>query len=65
VTSLKVYNTKGQLVRNLVNSDLTAGMHSVVWNGTDEKGKAVPSGVYFYRVENAGKAVTKKMLLSK
>jgi flagellar hook assembly protein FlgD len=37
----------------------------VVWNGTDEKGKAVPSGVYFYRVENAGKAVTKKMLLSK
>ena len=65
VTSLKVYNTKGQMVRSLVNKDLTAGMHQVVWNGTDDKGKSVPSGVYFYRVENAGKAVTKKMLLSK
>lgn len=65
VASVKVYNLKGQQIRTLVNGEVAAGTHTVVWNGTDDKGKAVSSGVYFYRVENAGKVITKKMLLSK
>ena len=65
MTSLKVYNMKGQVVRTLVNSQMAAGNHSVVWNGTDDNGKAVSSGIYFYKYNNAGKTLTHKMVLTK
>jgi hypothetical protein len=65
MTSVKVFNLKGQKINTLVNGELNAGNHSVVWNGTDANGKAVASGLYFVRVENSAKAVTRKMLLSK
>mgnify|MGYP000946331550 CR=1 FL=1 len=65
VASVKVYNLKGQQIRTLVNGEVAAGTHTVVWNGTDDNGTAVSSGVYFYRVENAGKVITKQMLLLK
>ncbi len=45
--TLKIYNTKGQLVRTLVNSFQEAGMHSTVWNGKDTNGRNVSSGIYF------------------
>lgn len=64
-TSLKIFNLKGQLVRNLVNADMTAGTQRVVWNGTDDNNKPVSSGLYFYQINNAGKTITKKMLLAK
>lgn len=64
-TSLKIFNLKGQLVRNLVNADMTAGTQRVVWNGTDDSNKPVSSGLYFYQINNAGKTITKKMLLAK
>ncbi|HOR02443.1 MAG TPA: choice-of-anchor J domain-containing protein [Candidatus Syntrophosphaera sp.] len=63
--SLKVYNTKGQLVRTLVNDVREAGNHSVVWNGMDEQGNSVSSGLYFYRLSSDGNTVTRKMLLAK
>lgn len=65
MTSVKVFNLKGQVINTLVNKELAGGNHSVVWNGTDMNGRAVSSGIYFVRVENDGKAVSKKMLLSK
>jgi hypothetical protein len=64
-TSVKVYNLKGQLVRNLVNENMNAGYQKVVWNGTDDSHQTVASGIYFYRVNNAGKTITRKMLLTK
>ncbi len=64
-TSVKVYNLKGQLVRNLVNENMNAGYQKVVWNGTDDSHQTVASGIYFYRVNNAGKTITRKMLLAK
>lgn len=64
-TSVKVYNLKGQEVRSLLNKEMTAGSSSIVWNGTDNSGDNVASGLYFVRVQNNGKAVTRKMLLSK
>lgn len=64
-TTVKVYNLKGQEITTLVNKEMTSGNHSVVWNGTDSKGSSVSSGIYFLRVQNSGKAVTSKMLLSK
>jgi len=64
-TSVKIYNLKGQVVRTLVNGDTPAGIHKVVWNGTDQNSKSVSSGMYFYSVTNAGKTITRKMLLMK
>ncbi|MEA2096042.1 MAG: agmatine deiminase family protein [Candidatus Cloacimonadota bacterium] len=45
--TIKIYNTKGQLVRTLVNSSQEAGIHSTVWNGKDTNGRDVSSGIYF------------------
>ncbi len=48
--SIDVYNIKGQLVKNLSNEDRIADIHSVTWNGTDNSGTEVPTGVYFTRI---------------
>ncbi len=62
---LNVYNVKGQLVKTLVNTNQTVGMQNVVWNGDDNAGNRVSSGVYFYKLENAGRSEMKKMVLMK
>ncbi len=62
---LGIYNLRGQLVRSLVNTSLPNGRHSVVWNGLDESGNAVSSGVYFYRLTAGGTTETRKMMLVK
>ncbi len=64
-TSLTIYNTKGQIVRTLVNENLPNGQHSVVWNGKDANGTPVASGIYFYKLTSDRKSITRKMLLSK
>ena len=65
-TELVVFNSKGQKVITLINKSLTAGEHSVVWNGVDRNGNSVVSGVYFYRLNVDGENLsTKKMLLMK
>jgi hypothetical protein len=62
---LTVYNVLGQEVKCLVDGVLTAGHHSVVWDGRDKNGKAVSSGVYFYRLSAEDYSTEKKMLLLK
>ena len=63
--SLVIYNMLGQQVRSLVNTTLSAGEHRVVWDGTEASGKPVASGIYLYRLEAGGKAMSKKMELLK
>ncbi len=63
--TLKIYNTMGQEVRTLVNKNETAGYKSVVWDGRDNAGNVVSSGLYIYRLQ-AGKFVkSHKMLFVK
>ncbi|MDD4559637.1 MAG: FlgD immunoglobulin-like domain containing protein, partial [Candidatus Cloacimonetes bacterium] len=62
---LDIYNLKGQLVKTLVNTDMEAGIHSVVWNGRDKNNHTVASGVYFYRLSSPDYSQTKRMLLMK
>ncbi len=62
---LEVYNIKGQLVKTLVNSHKQAGENSVVWNGTDNNGSTVGSGLYFYKLAAGEYTETKRMLLVK
>jgi len=61
---LDIYNIRGQKVKTLINSNLDQGNHSVIWNGEDDSGKKVSSGVYLYKLQVNGKTEkTKKMLL--
>lgn len=63
--TLNVYNSRGQRVRALVSARQAAGQHTVTWNGTDDHGRNMASGVYFYKVETAGSSSVSKMLLVK
>jgi M6 family metalloprotease-like protein len=63
--TLNLYNISGQLVKTLVNAVQVPGYKSVVWNGKDNKGYKVASGIYFYKL-NVGKyTATKKMVIIK
>ncbi|MFO7896571.1 MAG: C25 family cysteine peptidase [Candidatus Cloacimonadales bacterium] len=64
-TNLQIYNAKGQLISTLLNEELEAGYHDVVWDGKDRSGKNVASGIFFYRFQTAEKSTTRKMLLLK
>jgi len=61
---LEVYNTLGQRVRTLVDAPMKAGKHSAIWDGRDEEGNDVASGIYLYRLEVGGDfARIRKILL--
>lgn len=60
---LSVYNMLGQKIRTLVNTRINAGNHSVTWNGTDDQGQNVGSGIYYARIESADEMRTIKMVL--
>ncbi len=62
---MEVYNIKGQKVKTLVNESMLKGIHTVTWNGKDNSGESVGSGVYFYRMVTKDKVLTRKMLLLK
>jgi len=62
---LAIYDVAGRLVRTLVDGNRKAAYHREVWNGMDNNGTRVSSGVYFYKI-NAGRYVkTRKMVLLK
>ena len=66
VVRVNIYDIAGRLVRRLLTKEYAApGRDSVVWNGLDQNGKAVSSGVYFYRLEADEFSATRKMLLLK
>ena len=60
---LAVYDVAGRLVRVLADGVMDAGPHEVAWDGRDREGRAVASGVYFYRLETGAFMETKKMVL--
>jgi hypothetical protein len=64
-TELVIYNIKGQKVKQLVSDQLAAGKHEVIWNGTDETGKIVSSGIYFCKLKCGEVIQTKRMLMLK
>ena len=63
--NLKIYNIKGQLVKNLVNESQEPGKYSVIWDGDNEHKTQVSSGIYLYRFETKETTQIKKMLLIK
>ncbi|MBU1471722.1 MAG: T9SS type A sorting domain-containing protein, partial [candidate division Zixibacteria bacterium] len=63
--TLSVYNILGQRVRSLVEGETAPGTHEVLWNGSDDSGSPVASGIYFYRLDTADGQSTRKMMLLK
>ena len=61
--NLSVYNLTGQKIKSLVDTRLPAGSHFISWNGTNENGQKVPSGIYVYILDCGGFYAAKKMML--
>ena len=64
-TELSIYNTGGQLVRRLVAAAQPAGAHQAIWDGADEGGRTVGSGVYLYRLRAGTHQEVRRLLLLK
>ena len=62
---VKIYSILGQEISTLHSGILESGYHSMVWNGTDQFGKSVGSGVYIYRIVSGNRALTGKMMMLK
>jgi hypothetical protein len=61
--NLKIYTTAGQLVKTIVNRDQDAGSYEVNWNGKDDNGRSLASGIYFYHLSTERGHATGKMLI--
>ena len=62
--NLTIHDVRGRLVRELVGGVRSPGSHSVVWDGRDFTGRAVPAGMYFVHLESGGKAATGKVVVA-
>jgi hypothetical protein len=58
---LKIYNLRGKPIKTLVDTELPPGSHRVIWDGRDDSGVPVPSGVYLYRLGVGGRTAVRKM----
>ncbi len=64
-TNISIYDVQGKKVRTLINETLGAGPHRVIWNGKNDSGRMVSSGMYFYKIKSGDFSATKKMTLLK
>ncbi len=62
---VRIYNLSGQLIATLAEGELNAGHHTVVWNGMNELGQPMPSGVYYYRLESKDFSQMRKLVFMK
>ncbi|MCL2062889.1 MAG: T9SS type A sorting domain-containing protein, partial [Candidatus Cloacimonetes bacterium] len=65
IVSIDIFNIRGQRVKTVTNEHFGAGSHNVEWNGTDENGRSVGSGIYFYRMVSGDFTDVKRMVLLK
>ncbi len=63
--ALRVYDMNGRVVRTLVNGEQPPGLHELRWDGRDDRGLKVASGIYPYRLEVGGQSMTRKLVLLK
>ena len=63
--SIGIFDTRGRLVRRLVDETMGAGSHEATWDGRDDQGRNLPSGVYLARIRSNGEQGVAKMILAK
>jgi hypothetical protein len=64
-TNLTIYTIRGKRVKELVNSDLVPGTHKIHWNGRNDRGESVSSGIYLYTLKAGSVIFTRKMTVLK
>lgn len=64
-TRIEVFDSTGRLVRVLADEPMTAGAHTIVWNGLDDSGRPCGSGVYFYRLKAGAFEQSRRMTILK
>ncbi len=64
-TSLKIYDIRGRLIRTLLNEKLSPGYYSEFWNGLNDNGERVSSGIYFYGIRADSFISSRKMIVIK
>ncbi len=62
---IKIFNILGKEVISLINGTMPSGTHKVTWNGKDQFGKPVSSGIYIYQIETGNQILQKRMMLLK
>jgi hypothetical protein len=65
LVSIRIYNSRGQMVREINEGSKAAGNYSLVWNGDDDRGRSLPTGVYYIRMQAGDKSFSKKAVLMK
>jgi hypothetical protein len=65
IVELRIFDVTGRLVRTLIKERMERKRHSVVWDGLDETGRPVSSGLYFYRLRSGGQELTRKLVMLK
>ena len=63
--NISVYDVTGKLVRELTSGYRSAGLHSIEWDGTNQAGASVPSGMYYYKITSKDGIKTESMILLK
>jgi flagellar hook assembly protein FlgD len=63
--TLRIYSPSGELVRTLVDRQQAPGNHDVMWDGTNDSGETVASGVYVYQMRVGKISFSKKMTIIK
>jgi len=62
-TEIIIFSFNGQKIKTLINKKLESGLHEVIWDGTDNSGNQISSGIYFYKLQNDNFNETKSMIL--
>lgn len=65
ITRLTIYDVRGRRVRNLIDSSFEPGRYEVNWDGRDDRGQSVASGIYLYTLKAGGETLTRKMTVLK
>jgi len=63
--TLTVFNVRGEIVRSLLNKQVSAGVHKIEWDGKDDSQQSITTGVYFYRLETSKFSSVKKLIFLK
>lgn len=62
---IQIYDQQGREIRSLVHQTMGAGYHEVVWNGLNDDGRTIPSGIYFCKLKAAGQNLSRQMTFLK
>ena len=61
--TIEIYNIRGQKIKTLIDEEEQAGYHHILWDGRDQRDRAVANGIYFYMLRNGQQKTVKKLVL--